>query len=199
MTDLDRSAPPCPDPVPSDELHVLYRFFDAEDQLLYVGITADPGTRWKVHSKQKPGWRQVIRVSLEHFDSRVDLEAAEIEAIKTERPLWNIKYAPARASVTAKTAPVLTRVRFLSGSTSEVEEHARAGVWLSTGAAAKLLDVSRTTLHRLVVNGEIRHRILAGSVHRECHPGDVLRLLDESRGVWGVAQTTQEEELVPSE
>jgi predicted GIY-YIG superfamily endonuclease len=70
--------------------HALYRFFAADGSLLYVGITCDVGGRWKQHSKDKPWWTEVVGCTLEHFDDRVSVLAAEQAAIQTERPRYNI-------------------------------------------------------------------------------------------------------------
>jgi hypothetical protein len=74
--------------------HVLYRFWDCDDQLLYVGLTANPGSRWKAHGVEKPWWIDVARVTVEHFASRAEAEAAEATAIKTEGPLYNVRHVP---------------------------------------------------------------------------------------------------------
>lgn len=38
----------------------LYRLFDRQGALLYVGITGDLGQRWKKHMREKHWWGQVI-------------------------------------------------------------------------------------------------------------------------------------------
>lgn len=75
----------------SDEVHTLYRFFDADGDLLYVGITCDPGSRFKQHRRGKSWWHEIARIELEQFSSRVELEQAEREAIPKENPKYNIK------------------------------------------------------------------------------------------------------------
>ena len=50
-------------------LHVLYRFFDASGNLLYVGITCNPSGRFSDH-RTKNWWRDVANITLEHADSR---------------------------------------------------------------------------------------------------------------------------------
>jgi hypothetical protein len=70
----------------------LYRFFGADDVLLYVGITKDLGTRLKSHNREKDWFREVSYIRLEHFDSRAEAEQAEILAIRTECPVWNVIY-----------------------------------------------------------------------------------------------------------
>jgi len=70
--------------------HALYRFFDASDVLLYVGITVDPGARFKKHRGDKPWWSEVDRIDIEHFETRRQAEIAERTAIKEEQPLHNV-------------------------------------------------------------------------------------------------------------
>lgn len=69
----------------------LYRLFDAEERLLYVGVAFDPAERWKEHAKSKPWWCDVARKAVEWRESRTDALVAEADAIRTERPLYNVK------------------------------------------------------------------------------------------------------------
>jgi len=72
--------------------HVLYRFYDDTEQLLYVGITANPPQRFKAHRADKHWWSTVSTVRLQTFMSRRELESAEREAIKSERPIYNVTH-----------------------------------------------------------------------------------------------------------
>lgn len=72
------------------KVHMLYRFFDHMDELLYVGITSNPAGRWKSHSEEKEWWADVAHIKTQLFDSREALAAAEVEAIRTEKPRHNI-------------------------------------------------------------------------------------------------------------
>jgi predicted GIY-YIG superfamily endonuclease len=71
------------------ERTALYRFFDLDDELLYVGITNNPEKRWNHHRARQAWWPQVARKTLEWFDNRGDAEVAEIEAIRGEIPRHN--------------------------------------------------------------------------------------------------------------
>jgi len=76
----------------SPERTALYRYFDADDGLLYIGISNDPDFRWKAHlyGSDRNGWpSKVARRTVEWFDSRRLALAAEAEAIRTERPRHN--------------------------------------------------------------------------------------------------------------
>lgn len=72
----------------------LYRFFDASDQLIYVGITGVPYTRWEEHRSRASWWTAATSVRLEHFTSRRAAELAERRAIEGEGPLHNLRHAP---------------------------------------------------------------------------------------------------------
>lgn len=74
------------------EPHALYRFFDRDGYLLYIGLTKNPGTRWPAHSKDKPWWTEVATITIEHYPTRAEVEAAEIAAIRAERPLYNVQH-----------------------------------------------------------------------------------------------------------
>ncbi|NEA22625.1 GIY-YIG nuclease family protein [Actinomadura bangladeshensis] len=76
-----------------DQRTVLYRFFDADGQLLYVGITDRAGTRWERHMSDQPWWPDVQRQMSEWYPSREQAEAAELTAIREERPLYNTMHA----------------------------------------------------------------------------------------------------------
>lgn len=73
----------------------LYRLYDANDRLLYVGITAHPDRRWIEHALDKRGswWSDVHRKSVQWMESRAEAEEAERLAIKTETPLKNVRHA----------------------------------------------------------------------------------------------------------
>ena len=67
----------------------LYRFFDADGKLLYVGITGDIRRRWKQHEQGKPWWPSVAEKAVTWHGSRIDAEIAELEAIRDEEPEHN--------------------------------------------------------------------------------------------------------------
>lgn len=72
--------------------HALYRFYDARQQLLYVGITAALPTRLGNHDDQKPWWTEVVDIKVEHFPGRESVLAAEKAAIIAECPLYNVQH-----------------------------------------------------------------------------------------------------------
>ena len=72
--------------------HCLYRFFDAASQLLYVGITMNPSSRWNQHRKDKAWWVEVANITIEPHLSRPAALRAEQRAIRFEHPLWNVMH-----------------------------------------------------------------------------------------------------------
>lgn len=70
----------------------LYRLYDSDGVLLYVGITNMPNVRWSAHSL-KPWWKRVARKDVAWFDERQQAAQAEVRAIRAERPLYNSMHA----------------------------------------------------------------------------------------------------------
>ncbi|OPC84191.1 hypothetical protein B4N89_27605 [Embleya scabrispora] len=68
----------------------VYRFFDAGDALIYVGIATNPRRRWADHTSQSPWWGQVVTREVEWFDTRDEAESAEALTIAHDRPRWNV-------------------------------------------------------------------------------------------------------------
>lgn len=78
----------------STDRTALYRFFNADERLLYIGISGDPDYRWGQHKADKPWIGEVAMRVIEWLPTRAEAEAAELAAIRTERPLYNHKGTP---------------------------------------------------------------------------------------------------------
>lgn len=74
----------------------LYRFFDADGSLLYVGIANDPRPRWSCHAGEKRWWGEVETKTIDWFATREEAENAEIAAIVSERPRYNVTHSETR-------------------------------------------------------------------------------------------------------
>jgi hypothetical protein len=103
------------------QAHALYRFFDSEGVLLYVGITLDPGARWKSHSKDKPWWLEVASVTVEQWPSREMVLQAERAAIISEHPKHNVIYNNGN-QVSARPLDVLERMTEWPGWGAEADD-----------------------------------------------------------------------------
>lgn len=100
--------------------HTLYRLFDAEGTLLYVGISFMPDYRFKQHRREKPWWAEVTRKELTILPDRKTAEAAEIKAIAEEDPLYNIQRPSYRPKAEAKPRRVDLRGKFFSTPEGQV-------------------------------------------------------------------------------
>lgn len=72
----------------------LYRFFDSENNLLYVGISHNWQQRLKQHYKHSDFHEEAAFMTLDHFNTRAEVEEAEFVAIQTELPKYNKAFNP---------------------------------------------------------------------------------------------------------
>lgn len=67
----------------------LYRHFSEDGTLLYIGASLNFCQRHEMHRDVSPWFDSVVKITLEHFETRADLLTAELEAIKNEIPKNN--------------------------------------------------------------------------------------------------------------
>jgi predicted GIY-YIG superfamily endonuclease len=72
----------------------VYRFFDPDGQLLYVGVTSDPHKRWLQHQRRSPWASLADTVSLEWYAYEDLALIAERRAIRDESPRFNVRSTP---------------------------------------------------------------------------------------------------------
>lgn len=78
----------------------LYRFYDVEGRLLYVGVTSVGPSRWSDHELHKVWWVRVVRTTVEHYPDRATALAAEQAAILAEQPIHNVVHVKPHHPVT---------------------------------------------------------------------------------------------------
>lgn len=71
--------------------HYVYRLWDDAGALLYVGISKTLVNRLTQHDESQPWADEVASVTAKRYASRDKARAAEIEAIQTEHPRYNIR------------------------------------------------------------------------------------------------------------
>lgn len=74
----------------SDGRTELYRHFDAEGNLLYVGISLSTAKRLGEHRNKAAWFRKVKTITIEHYPSRKAALDAERKAVQTEHPQHNV-------------------------------------------------------------------------------------------------------------
>jgi hypothetical protein len=72
----------------------VYRYYDSDGALVYVGITARGVQRQNEHNALAEWWRYVARQDVEHYLTREAAAAREIELIARFRPPFNRQYNP---------------------------------------------------------------------------------------------------------
>jgi predicted GIY-YIG superfamily endonuclease len=77
---------------PNDEPTALYRLYDANDVLLYLGITFSPRARWEQHRREKTWAHLVTRRTVEWYPDRPSALAAEAAATAAEKPLHDYSW-----------------------------------------------------------------------------------------------------------
>ena len=72
-----------------DKPTCVYRLFDIEGRLLYVGLTKNPADR--IPALRRKAWgREIASQTLEWFPERIAAKDAERTAIRDENPAHNI-------------------------------------------------------------------------------------------------------------
>lgn len=124
----------------------LYRFYDREGRLLYLGVAYNPEERWRSHADTAPWWRDAASRTVDWHETRGDALQAERDAIVTEGPLYNKVFATSDAR--AKRVGLLRSQGLAEGATAleEVcfrfkiaeEEQRQARIALEQGAVRAL-------------------------------------------------------------
>jgi len=68
---------------------VVYRFFDADDTLLYIGVTSDFPLRLEQHKRQSAFGPSIDSYTLAYYTTRAAADHAERAAILDECPAGN--------------------------------------------------------------------------------------------------------------
>lgn len=74
--------------------HVLYRMFNHNNILVYVGITNTPRGRIGNHRDGKWWWPNIATITMQRFGTREELEKAERDEIRKYEPRYNIQGNP---------------------------------------------------------------------------------------------------------
>jgi len=139
----------------------LYRHFDKDGVLLYVGISTNVVLRLSQHSKYSHWFDEITNVTIETYPSRDDALDAETKAIQTENPKYNIaksKKPYERWSINIEEAMLRSRAK-LDG------EVINFGVMYTPTSAAHVLDISPRVINELIRTKKI------GTVTIPAQPG----------------------------
>ncbi|WP_435606669.1 GIY-YIG nuclease family protein [Streptomyces ardesiacus] len=131
---------------PNNEPTALYRLYDANDVLLYLGITFSPQARWEQHRNEKHWFHQVARKAVEWYPTRSEALAAEEKATALEKPLHDSSWRKTNDGDKPMWLDPEGRQRVVDGLAAEIEQGQHwIGRVLMSGTIAKHYDVSRAT------------------------------------------------------
>jgi hypothetical protein len=79
----------------------VYRCYDPQGALIYIGSTIDVNARLTVGHRTEAWWYdQVARVDSTEFPTIAAAVRAEAAAIRAELPRWNVKHKPTHTDAT---------------------------------------------------------------------------------------------------
>lgn len=67
----------------------VYRFYNPEDLLLYVGMSENVICRILTHKSDKQWFSEIATIKISKFSSKAEMLEAERRAIASEHPLYN--------------------------------------------------------------------------------------------------------------
>jgi len=124
----------------------LYRHFDADGKLLYVGISLSAISRLGQHQDHSHWFGSIARVEIVSFPSRADAIAAEREAIKNEKPLHNIVHRRVEAAPNSK---------YEAARAELVHQTVRFKPLYNRREAADAIGVASSAISSLIQKGKI--------------------------------------------
>lgn len=142
----------------------LYRLYDADDELLYVGITWNPKSRWAQHATHKSWWHTVTRKTVEWHEDRSSAIAAEARATAAEKPRYDDSARRDQKTPRRDLPDHEGRRKVEESLTLRIKEGVYPpGTRLSTGPVAQEHNVARTTassaMYYLTEQRLLKHRV----------------------------------------
>jgi len=71
---------------------ILYRWWDADDRLLYVGKSISLFARIESHRNRSRFFDEATKMTIERYPDQLSLAEAEVRAIRSERPPYNVAH-----------------------------------------------------------------------------------------------------------
>jgi len=72
--------------------NILYKIFNCDNEIIYIGITIDFQSRIKDHKYTKDWWSEVSYIRKTKYKNRFKVLEAEKRAIKKYNPVFNIQH-----------------------------------------------------------------------------------------------------------
>jgi len=126
----------------------LYRHFDKDNNLLYVGVSLNALNRLAQHKQHAHWFNQINRVEIESFETRKEALEAEREAIYSEKPKHNLMRPTPKRVLKEKTKAQESKQRL-------VERIVQFNVTYTIPEASGVLNVSENQIKKWMDSGEI--------------------------------------------
>ena len=135
----------------------LYRHFDKENKLLYIGISLSTFARLSQHKDHSEWFKQINRVSIEHFENREEAMAAERKAIKSENPMFNIAMKKTMAEIRKEDEAQRNRLYDIAQKEKKevVKKVIDYHVAYSIDQVIKMLGITQAEMLKHISNGNI--------------------------------------------
>lgn len=128
----------------ASEPTALYRLYDTEGRLLYLGIAKLPKFRWQRHADLQPWWHLVARKTVDWYPDRDAALAAEKRFTAEEKPFYDRSWKGVKHHPVTRfdnSGDILHVLEWLEEKMEELPPGAR----LRTGQVAAACGVARTT------------------------------------------------------
>jgi predicted GIY-YIG superfamily endonuclease len=112
----------------------LYRIYDAQGVLLYVGISKTFAARLARHHQDQPWADEIAEVKCHPFPDRESAHQAEVEAIRLEKPVHNQQH---------KVKPSASERMYEQWDSASVEDRQQAIAAMRSIATAKFEDAGQ--------------------------------------------------------
>ena len=140
------------------ERTAVCRLCDADDVLLYVGVSKTFGRRWTQHAAAKPWWPEVRRQTIDWHPDRATAFKAETEAIECEKPQHNVVHTPRQY----RQARPVVMVKGL-------------GAYVGAAEIGRMLGVSRQRVQQLVSRPDFPRPEVVLEMGKVWRRGDIER------------------------
>ncbi len=138
----------------------VYKLYDADGRLLYVGVTRHGYRRLNQHAKEKPWWSEVVKAEFEHLPDTRSAFAREAVLIRTASPAYNIAQprpvAPARRGAPRRVNEGMKRPAVRQSARKATSLHPREEADLLDRQTRRIFGMSRVEFYRALRTGEIR-------------------------------------------
>jgi predicted GIY-YIG superfamily endonuclease len=134
----------------------LYRHFDGDNNLLYVGVSLSTFNRLSQHRDHSEWFKKIGRVEIEHFETRPLALEAEKKAIKTEKPKFNRAHKRTLAEIDNENRLIAAaEQRALTEKNKYIHKYVNYYVAYQLDHVRQMLFMTKAEIARHVADGNI--------------------------------------------